>query len=344
MAQSSMLKVLLVGPFPPPHGGVSVHVLTLQSLLRKSGISCSVLNVSPGAPPSDLYFSIRGPLHFMLLLLRYALKGWSFHVHINGHNIKSWLVAFAAGLVGATGRSGHGAMLTIHSGMSPAYLNDRRSGRLLAWTTCKLYRHIIAVNSEIKGVLSSLSVPEARIEILPAFLPTPAPLLELPGNFESWSDTHHPIISTALFFRPEYGFGLLVHAIGELRKKHPRLGCVVMGDSESRPEGLPQHLFAIGDVTHESCLAVIARSDIFVRTTFSDGDAISVREAIAAGTPVVASDVVSRPAGTFCFKTGDARDLASKIESLLSGAAAHLHIRPEPGTNGIHRLLELYSE
>ena len=333
-----MLKLLLVGPFPPPHGGVSVHVSTLQDLLVRSEISCHVLNISRDAPRSDRYVSIRGPLHFMLLLSYYSLKGWSLHVHINGHNLKSWLVALVAGFAGS------GSMLTIHSGMSPAYLKDRGFGRLLAWTACKFYRHIIAVNSEIKDVLLSRSVPEARIEILPAFFPTLNALPELPENFKSWSHSHHPIISTALFFRPEYGFGLLVHAVGELRKKHPRLGCVVMGDSESRPEGLPQHLFAIGDVTHESCLAVIARSDIFVRTTFSDGDAISVREAIAAGTPVVASDVVSRPAGTFCFKTGDARDLASKIESLLSGAAAHLHISPEPGTNGIHRLLELYSE
>jgi glycosyltransferase involved in cell wall biosynthesis len=168
----------------------------------------------------------------------------------------------------------------------------------------------------------------------------------LPDGFEEWSHTHDPVISTALFFRPEYGFGLLVRALSELHKKHPRLGCVVMGDSESRPQDLQQYIYAIGDVTHESCLAVIARSDIFVRPTFSDGDAISVREAIALGTPVVASDVVDRPAGTLCFKTGDSNDLASKIESLLSGPRPVQHSGSsleEPAANGIQRLLELYS-
>jgi glycosyltransferase involved in cell wall biosynthesis len=281
-------------------------------------------------------------LHFLLLLSQYSLKGWSLHVHINGHNLKSWLVAFVAGLIGVTGRSGTGAILTIHSGMSPAYLKDRGLGRLLAWTACKFYRHIIAVNSEISDVLRSLSVPEAHIEILPAFLPAPAAGMELPGDFESWSRSHDPVISTALFFRPEYGFDLLVQAVSKLRKTHPRLGCVVMGDSESRPEGLQPHMFAIGDVTHESCLAVMARSDVFVRTTFSDGDSISVREALALGTPVVASDVVRRPAGTLSFKTGDASDLVLKVESLLSGPAPRFSVRSEPGENGIHRLLELY--
>jgi glycosyltransferase involved in cell wall biosynthesis len=75
--------------------------------------------------------------------------------------------------------------------------------------------------------------------------------------------------------------------------------------------------------------------------TFSDGDAISVREAIALGTPVVASDVVSRPTETVCFKTGDAQDLVSKIECLLSGAARRPRTAELLG-NGIHRLLELY--
>lgn len=331
-----MLKLLLVGPFPPPHGGVSVHVSMLRSLLSKRGIPCSVLNVSRGAPKSDQYVSIRGLWHFILLLSRYSLRGWSMHVHINGHNVKSWLVALAAGLVGMIGP---GATLTVHSGMSPAYLGDRSFGQYLAWITTKFYRHIIAVSSEIKDALRLLPVAEARIEILPAFFPPAAASLELPATFELWFRTHHPVISTALFFRPEYGFDLCMHAMSELRRKHPHLGCVVMGDSESRPEGLPEHVFATGDVSHDACLALIARSDIYVRPTFADGDAMSVREAIALGTRVVASDVVSRPAGILCFKTGDASDLALKIDSLLPAAR-----RPpaEPGSNPFHRLMELY--
>lgn len=342
-----MLKVLLVGPFPPPHGGVSVHISTLQCLLNESGIPCHVLNVNRGAPKSDRYVSARGALHFLILLSRYSLKGWSVHAHINGHNLKSWLLAFAAGLAGTAGR---GAMVTIHSGMSPAYIDGRRSGRFLAWITSKFHRHMIAVNFEIKEALRSLSVPETRIEVLPAFLPAAVARPVLPHDFELWSRTHYPIISTALFFRPEYGFGLLLQAISRLREKHPRLGCVVMGDSESRQagqnlireQGLQQHVLALGDVTHDSCLAVIGRSDIFVRPTLSDGDAISVREAIALGTPVVASDVVRRPAGALCFKTGDASNLTSKLESLLADAGSRTHISSEPSKTGIRRLIELY--
>jgi glycogen(starch) synthase len=338
-----MLKLLLVGPFPPPHGGVSVHVLTLQDLLLKSGITCLVLNLSCGAPRSDRYVSGQGRLHFLFLLLRYSFRGWAFHVHINGHNAKSWMVALAAGLAGVVGRRDRAATLTVHSGMAPSYLDSGRLAACVAWGASVFYRHIVAVNSEIGDALRRLPVPENRIEILPAFLPTPATLAPLPNGFEEWTQAHDPVLSTALWFRPEYGFELLVQALAELRKKHPRLGCVVMGDSPSRPRGLPQYIHAIGDVPHESCLAVIARSNAFVRPTFADGDAISVREAIALGTPVVASDVVDRPAEALCFKTGDPGDLASKLDSLLSGPRPRRHCGLRPGENRIHRLLELYS-
>jgi hypothetical protein len=200
------VKILLVGPYPPPHGGVSVHVETLQDLLTQSGIPCRVLNIDRSAPASDRYVSIRGSLHFIFLLLSYSFKGWSLHVHINGHNIKSWLVAFSAGLAGVIGRRARGSMLTIHSGMSPAYLYRGRFVRRLAWATTALYRHIIAVNSEIGMALRSIPVRDERIQVLPAFFPTRPTLRDLPDSFEPWARAHAPILSTALFFRPEYGF------------------------------------------------------------------------------------------------------------------------------------------
>src|ERR1700722_8623970 len=73
VAQTSVLKLLLVGPFPPPHGGVSVHVVTLQDRLQKAGIPCRVLNIGRGTPKSDRYVSIKGPVHFIFLLSRYSL-------------------------------------------------------------------------------------------------------------------------------------------------------------------------------------------------------------------------------------------------------------------------------
>jgi glycosyltransferase involved in cell wall biosynthesis len=53
--------------------------------------------------------------------------------------------------------------------------------------------------------------------------------------------------------------------------------------------------------------------DAFVRPTRADGDAVSVREALAVGCAVIASAVGHRPAGCTLFPVGDADALARRM-------------------------------
>ena len=56
---------------------------------------------------------------------------------------------------------------------------------------------------------------------------------------------------------------------------------------------------------------------LYLRPSRSDGDAVSIREALHAGVPVVASDVVERPAGVTLFPSDDVQELRSTIQRLL---------------------------
>jgi glycosyltransferase involved in cell wall biosynthesis len=128
-----------------------------------------------------------------------------------------------------------------------------------------------------------------------------------------------------MFFRKEYGFELLVEALAALRTRYPQLGCLVMGSGEDRAQaealvrqyGLDDAIFLAGDLDHELCLALMARSAVFVRPTFRDGDSISVREAKALGVPVVASNVGTRPEGTLLFEAGNVDGLIGIIERAI---------------------------
>ena len=82
---------------------------------------------------------------------------------------------------------------------------------------------------------------------------------------------------------------------------------------------LTRSVLMLGDVPHEECLHVMSRSAAFVRPTFTDGDSISVREALALGVPVIASDAVARPHGTVLFETANPQDLMQKMECALEG-------------------------
>jgi glycosyltransferase involved in cell wall biosynthesis len=86
--------------------------------------------------------------------------------------------------------------------------------------------------------------------------------------------------------------------------------------------GLKERIYLGGDLDHELCLALMARSSAFVRPTFQDGDSISVREALALGVPVVASNVGTRPEGVMLFAAGDVEGLANAVVRVISTATA----------------------
>ena len=64
---------------------------------------------------------------------------------------------------------------------------------------------------------------------------------------------------------------------------------------------------------------IIENSDIVLRPTHADGDAITIREALFLGKLILASDIVQRPQGTLLFKTRDQEDFYLQLSSLLNG-------------------------
>lgn len=86
-----------------------------------------------------------------------------------------------------------------------------------------------------------------------------------------------------------------------------------------------------------SFVRLISMSDIVLRTTNTDGDAISIREGLFMGKTVIASDVVKRPSGVLLFKT---RNINSLLEVVLS---SKLNDSDNLSTNQEIDYLKLYS-
>ena len=296
--------------------------------MKRMGQQSSVLNVDPKAPAADAYIKISGGADLLVQLLRHVWNDWALHVHTNGHNPKSWFIGLACGLAG---QLGPGATLTLHSGLAPAYLrSSSRWKREIARLACVLYDRVTCVNTEIADAVTELGLEANKVQITPAFLPIEATDVSLPVNIESWLQQRSPVVSATMFFRPEYGFEILLSALSCLKERYPKIGCFVMGSGEehAKAEGLVEKgglkgiVYLGGDLDHELCLALMARSSLFVRPTFQDGDSISVREALALGVPVVASNVGTRPDGVALFTVGDVDGLVNAVVSVLSTATA----------------------
>jgi glycosyltransferase involved in cell wall biosynthesis len=342
-------RVLLVGPYPPPYGGISVHVARLERLLLERGIDARVLD-SGGHRDGPAGGSRSAARVALLARLREpSRRGWIVHVHTNGHNRGSWLLVLSAGLTAAAAPA---RLLTLHSGMLPDHLaSGERGARALARLALRPYDRILCVSERLRATIASLGVEPERLVVAPAYLPAPLRPVALPEATSTWLGRHWPVLSTALFYRPEYGFEVLLDAMTVLRRRYPALGCLVLGDgagvalgeAEARARGLAGALHLGGDVSHDLCLNLIARSDLFVRPARTDGDASSVREALQLGVPVVASDAAARPSGAVLFPSGDAAALAQRIDGVL--CCAQKPITADGGAEGaraIDGLLDVY--
>jgi glycosyltransferase involved in cell wall biosynthesis len=288
--------------------------------MKRTGQQSSVLNIDPHAPESDAYIKISGAMSLSRELFRHVSDDWLLNVHTNGENPKSWFIALVCGLVA---QAGPGATLTLHSGGVPAYLRRNPGWKWhLARFASLLYDRVVCVSEEVAAAIAELGIGSDKMHVTPAFLPIEAPDVAMPDHIESWMKRHSPLITATMFFRPEYGFEVLVQGMLQLRERYPEIGCLVMGSGENRAaaealiakSGVGDSLYLAGDVHHELCLAMMSRSSVFVRPTFRDGDSISVREALALGLPVVASNVGTRPAGTIVFEPGNLDEL---VEALI---------------------------
>ncbi|MEW6735360.1 MAG: glycosyltransferase [Acidobacteriota bacterium] len=325
-----MLKILLVGNYPPPFGGISVHLQLLHCLLRREGIDCLVLNIDPQAFPSRNYIKISNYANFLIRLIT-ASHGRVVHLHTNGHNSKSWWLAAVTGWL--SNLFGRGAIVTIHSGLAPDYIKNACYWRQLLIKLALIPQSfIICVNSNISAELNTSSYCREKTRLMPAFLFDRRERIGLDDELAGLLTQFDPLLSIVAFFRPEYGVELLIEALAILKKDFPRIGCVIMGSGNGKAKlrqlaidcGVANNLLWLGDLDHSKCLGVMKSSRLFVRPTLADGDSISVREALQLGVSVVASDVGYRPPSVILFRSGDAVDLATKCgNALLVDQTAH---------------------
>jgi glycosyltransferase involved in cell wall biosynthesis len=254
------------------------------------------------------------------------LRGWTIHIHTNGHNVKSWLVALAGGALGCFGPD---RRLTLHSGKLPDFLDAARWHRWLAGTVCFMFPRVTCVSPRLRSALETIGVPCSRIDVAPAYQGVADASREAAPSprIEKWLARHWPVFSATALNSPEYGVETLIDAIGRLAKIRPDVGCVLMGvgvEAETalrliEERQLKQSILPLGDIGHAECLHLMSRSTAFIRPTLTDGDSVSVREALALGVPVIASNAVTRPNGTILFESGNSDDLMRKLECVIAG-------------------------
>jgi len=338
-------RVVLAGFYPPPFAGEPIHVKQLARLLRERGLEVTVLNLNRHAPASHEYVTASRPSGLMRLLFALPERSAILHLHTNGHSWKSWLMIATAACAARVKRVR--TILTIHSGLFPGYVS--RLGwmrRALGRWILRSFSGLVAVNHEIGRAMEQMGIGEKEISIIPAFLGVPRPE-ELDAKGRALIEGAAPLLLAVGGGDrdPELGLPTVIEALPGLLPAYPSLRALFVGwqvGPKTRPlieaRGLGQHAVCLGQVSHEECLKLIQAADVVVRSTFADGDAITVREALDLLVPVVASDTAFRPPGVVLFRKGDAHDLREKLAGVLGAPRT----RPEHGSSAVQPAADLW--
>jgi glycogen(starch) synthase len=331
------LKVLLVGDYPPPAGGIAIHVEQLHRFLLTRGIRTRVLDIGKGGRSAPGILPVRSRIGYALRLLQFAARGWLLHLHVTGDNSTSWLVI--ASVVAAGRLFGLPALVTLHSGYVPSYLGGSIRRRLCVRALLAHCSRVIGVSEAIGIALQCAGVPAPLVAVHPAFLGSQLEPGPPPKEFASVRASCKPLLALADHPSSIYGRRIALKALRLIASDFPRVGLALFGpgqraeavEAEALAEGVRTRVHDFGELDHAAALGLISRCDAFLRPTTVDGDSVSVREALHLGTPCVASDVAVRPQGTVLFRTADFEDLAEKVVRALrepSPRAAAVDVGP----------------
>jgi phosphatidylinositol alpha-mannosyltransferase len=128
------------------------------------------------------------------------------------------------------------------------------------------------------------------------------------------------------FSEPRKGFPTLLSAFDQLSRRRPGLRLLVAGpgDPDEVPAGLRERIVFLGMVSEEDKERMLRSVHAYVApNTGGESFGMILTEAMAAGTPVVASDidafrrVLDGGSAGVLFPTGDADALARALEALL---------------------------
>jgi glycosyltransferase involved in cell wall biosynthesis len=334
-------KILEIGPYPPPYDGWSMRIWVVKSGLEKAGHFCVPLNLGGNRrTPSSDYECVRGGWEYLHKLVRYAVRGYVYHIHTNGEHHKGFLLTLIA--YGVSALAGRRPILTIHGGTDQVYF-PRSKSRLTVPLFKFLFgaaKAVICDNPEVARCIIEYGVTPKKVFPISPFTTQylEIPPQELDEDIEDFLNRHAPVVLTYVECRPEYDLDSLLRAVEILSRKAPRLGLIVVGatrESETISRllcaaGINGRSLHLGAVDHSTFLSLLRRVSLFLRSNKTEGTSASIREALHLAVPVVANDAESHPKGVFIYPWGNAKAMAETAEVALAKSAVGQSCQTQP--------------
>ena len=317
-------KLLIIGPSPLAVGGVAVHIRRLSFLLKDL---FDIQYIDEGRTKYEGMFNLRS---FNLIKYFSLVKSSNIiHIHSGSLLLRIFHILMCKLVFGKK------TIVTIHRDVT------REKCLSLTKYFVKKCDSLIVVNEKCYNIFKDTV---KSLQLIPAFIP---PVIdnepELPKEILGWIDKCRCSKDSVIMVSNAgnlamhdgcdlYGLDLCLEAMKSLvaTKKNYYLLFVVADNNSNREllevykDFIKSHNLEDNVLIWESGLSfvkLINLSDIVLRATNTDGDALTIREALFFGKTVIASDVIDRPSGTMLFKNRDAGSLVEAIVTVTTDNA-----------------------
>jgi len=324
--------VCIVGPLPPPAGGMANQCEQLQRLLRAEGAQVSFVRTNEPYWPA-LVGSVP-VLRAGVRLLAYLPALWrgigrAQVVHLFANSGWAWHVLAAPALFMARWR-GVPAIVNYHGGQADEFFAraPRHVLRALARAALRVTPSIFLQRVFARHGLTAEVVP--NIIDLSRFTPRP---------LRAALDGPHLIVTRNL--EALYDIPTALGAFAQVRAQHPGARLTVAGTGPERAAlqrltaelGVAAAVRFAGRIDNADIAALYASADVLLNPSRADNMPISILEALASGVPVVSTcaggipDMVAHERTALLVPVGDADAMAASALRLLGDPALAQRLR-----------------
>jgi L-malate glycosyltransferase len=311
---------LIVGPKPPPYGGMAIQAQALVARLRQDGVDAQLLATNP--PVIPLLGRIKGlrTLIQSLLYLINLIRGLarSRVVHLLGASHWYFVLRVIPTVILAK-LFGRRIILNYRGGEAPQFFAR--------------FPHLVL---PILRLVDVITVPSAYLQrvfngsgfqssVIPNFI-------DLARFQFRQRDFIKPNLLLTRSLEPLYNIPMALRAFASIKQKYPeaRLDVVGSGSEEAALKSMVQEhgwsgVYFHGAVCNEEIPKILEAADILLNPTNADNMPINLMEAFAAGVPVVTTnvggipDLVGNEETVLMVDADDAAAMARCVDELLRG-------------------------
>jgi glycosyltransferase involved in cell wall biosynthesis len=317
-------KIVLLGPCPPPYGGVAIFTNALFELTKDEGVELWAAgeNLAPRPALRPINYRRLGLIPLLLKDGAGARIVDSFYFIIEYPNFLMVPLWVLLKLV-----LQFEWIKVIHDGSLPSRHGDFGPIRkLLFKLSVAAVDEFVVVNDDIAHFLRDKIGVRQSVRTVNALLPIPEGErnAELPQSVESALRRYERrVVSTGVFI-PSYGFADAAAAVERIRSETGKnIGLILIDGAFVRDESYRAAVLAnrewitvLEKIPHPQVLEIFRRSDVFVRGFRYEGYGLSRIEAVWCGIPVVAA-LGEESRGMLLYDFGNLEALTAHLKQAL---------------------------